>query len=105
MRVSYTAHELYEYIRSFDLIKFWGGQNKWNTMMVSVSTDELTFTKGKKFCFIEAVNHSDKFSFGCCIAGNNFSCEIINGSDTVKDLIISSDCCGEAIRVVLEKNI
>lgn len=103
MRTSYTAHELYEHIRSFDVIKFWGSQNKENVIMVAINTTDVHFTAGKKTCYIEAVKRFDSCSFGCCIAGNLLSCEV-GGNNVVENLVISSDLGEKSIRVTLEKN-
>lgn len=36
MRITYTAQEMYEHIRSYDIIEFWGSRNEENVCMIKV---------------------------------------------------------------------
>ena len=102
MQVSYTALELYEYIRSFDLVRFWGNNNEENVIMVAVKTSDLRFVRGKKLCHIEVNVFLDSCFLGCCIAGNVFFCKKEEVGNFVK-LTIESDYNKEVSVVTLEK--
>ena len=102
MQISYTALELYEYIRSFDLIKFWGNSNKENVVMVSITTANVRFSKGERTCHIEVNKFYDSCFLGCCISGNTFSCKKEIVGENAK-LEITSDYNKEVSVITLEK--
>ena len=68
MRVTYTAQELYEHIRSFDIIEFWGNQNKHNVSMIAAKTSCVTYYKGESIGHIrlEQQYGRDSDILTCC---------------------------------------
>lgn len=79
MQVTYTTQELYEHIRSFDIIEFWGNQNKHNISMIVAKTSCATFYKGEKYDRIDieqqGEDNSDILMCCCGVSGNVFICE------------------------------
>lgn len=108
MQITYTARELYELIRSYDVIEFWGNQNQGNISMVVAKTSCVTFSKGKKYCYItidmQFPFESDLLCCCCNITGNVFSCEVERGGESER-LIITSNYRekDESVVIVLKK--
>lgn len=45
MRITYTAQEMYEHIRSYDIIEFWGSRNEENVCMIKVKSSCVALKK------------------------------------------------------------
>ena len=86
MRITYTAQEMYEHIRSYDIIEFWGSRNEEN---VCISIE----------CQFDP--RSDILCCCCNITGNVFSCEVERGKKSER-LIITSDYAEEPITLFLK---
>lgn len=105
MRVTYTAQEMYEHIRSYDIIEFWGSRNEENVCMIKAKSSCVALRKGKRYSYISIECQFDPGSdiLCCCcnITGNAFSCEVERGKKS-ENLIISSDCAEEPITLFLK---
>ena len=105
MRVTYTAQEMYEHIRSYDIIEFWGSRNEENVCMIKAKSSCVALRKGKRYSYISIECQLDPGSdiLCCCcnITGNAFSCEVERGKKSER-LIITSDCAEEPITLFLK---
>lgn len=105
MRVTYTAQEMYEHIRSYDIIEFWGSRNEENVCMIKARSSCVALRKGKRYSYISIEYQFDLGSdiICCCcnITGNTFSCEVERGKKS-ENLIISSDYTEEPITLFLK---
>lgn len=83
MRITYTAQEMYEHIRSYDIIEFWGSRNEENVCMIKAKSSCVALRKGKRYSYISIECQFDPRSdiICCCcnITGNVFSCEVERG--------------------------
>lgn len=93
MQVTYTTQELYEHIRSFDIIEFWGNQNKHNVSMIMAKTSCVTYYKGETVGHIrlEKQYGRDSDILMCCwgISGGVFTCEGIKTSGGERFTLVS----------------
>lgn len=83
MRIAYTAQEMYEHIRSYDIIEFWGSRNEENVCTIKAKSSCVVLRKGKRYSYISIERQFDPRSdiLCCCcnITGNVFSCEVERG--------------------------
>lgn len=105
MRITYTAQEMYEHIRSYDIIEFWGSRNEENVCMIKAKSSCVALRKGKRYNYISIecqFDHKSDILCCCCnITGNVFSCEVERGKKSER-LIISSDYAEEPITLFLK---
>lgn len=104
MQVTYTAQELYEHIRSFDIIEFWGNQNKHNVSMIAAKTSCVTYYKGETIGHIRLEQQCGRDSdiLTCCwgISGSSFTCEGIKTSGGEK-FTLRSDLGDKLVTILL----
>ena len=106
MQITYTAQELYEHIRSFDFIEFFGNQNEHNVSMIVNKTSCVSFYKGKKYCHIDVeLHYGEDSELSTCswgISGNVFTCEGVK-TEGSEFFTLVSDCGDKPVEIMLKK--
>ncbi len=104
MKVTYTAQELYDHIKSFNSMKYFGGESEYNFTMITFAPSRLKFNQKEipPYMIAEFHGSSGITEACCCLAGNVFECEVTVKDDNEK-LIVKSDIEKTLMSVILEK--
>lgn len=104
MKVTYTAQELYDHIKSFNSMKCFSGESEYNFTMIAFAPSKLKFNQKEIPPYMIAEFHGGSvMAEACyCLAGNVFECEITAGGDSER-IIIKSDIEKTLMNVILEK--